>query len=31
VPREQGGTNDDDNLRTRCRPHHLARHGKVTR
>jgi 5-methylcytosine-specific restriction endonuclease McrA len=28
IPLELGGTNDDDNLRTRCRPHHLARHGK---
>jgi 5-methylcytosine-specific restriction protein A len=28
VALEEGGTNDDENLRTRCRPCHLRRHGK---
>jgi 5-methylcytosine-specific restriction protein A len=28
---ELGGTNDDDNLRTRCRDCHLRRHGKRRR
>jgi 5-methylcytosine-specific restriction protein A len=31
VPREQGGTNDDDNLITRCRDCHLRKHGKQRR
>jgi len=31
VALEDGGTNDDDNLRTRCRDCHLRRHGKQRR
>lgn len=31
IPRELGGTNDDDNLITRCRDCHLRKHGKVSR
>lgn len=31
IPLEQGGTNDDDNLLTRCRRCHLRKHGKRAR
>jgi 5-methylcytosine-specific restriction protein A len=29
IPLAAGGTNDDDNLRTRCRDCHLRKHGKA--